>query len=226
MEENKLTDEEINALVQYEAGNREYFRMDEDKAAEIRAKVQSNDINQARYKESKEIYLSINRILKKRSKFNPYAVAAALLFLFSFSFVFIYFESQKLVKDGSGGSIAAGPAVDTLGSVLSDEELLAEHYRPNEELENYVNYALRDIVRLEAMPKKGTVLNTTVNVSWAGEGISRLTLKLFDNKGALIRKEENRSSPIPLSELKVPGLYYWSLENDEEVIYWSKFYLK
>ena len=227
MEDNLLTDEEINAFVQYEAGNHEYFKLDKEQAERIKAKIQDNDISRRRYLESRRHYAEIGNVLKKKRTLSPMMVAASLLILFGFSFLFIYRSSQRLTGDAASGPVAVELDLGSneAGEALGASELLAVNYQAYEEFENYVNYGLRDVGNFYAAPEKDAVVIGPVTLTWENDG-APLTFKLYDNQGKMIQKVQKVDASLVLDDLAEPGLYYWSLENEEEVIHWSKFYLR
>ncbi len=209
MDSEYLRDEEINAYVQYESGNREYFNISEEKYAEIGKKIRSSDLNVNRYEKSKQIYMEISEE-KKEKKFPIMAIAASLVLLIVFSAVYYFgdFNEQKDVV-----------AVNDLNMPSIAE--LTSRYGVNETLDNRVNYPLRSVAISKVLPENNKIFKEDVKFSWKTN--SNLTLKIY-NKTEKVLFE--KSSDVGEITWKIPedNVYYWSLEDEYEVIHWGKLF--
>ncbi|MGB3466707.1 MAG: hypothetical protein WBA74_15615 [Cyclobacteriaceae bacterium] len=206
-----LTDEEINAYVQYEAGNKEYFKLTEEKYAEIGQKIRSSDLHRRRYEQSKQVYDEILGI-KEKSKFPFLAIAASLLILLICSGVY-YFGSLN-------------NQLDTLtydGKNLPTLAELNKRYGLNETLENRVNYPLRGLSIQDILPENSSIFKGEVKFSWEVENSEELILKIYDKSEKVLFKKATVDGTV---EWKIPesNIYYWSLEDDSEVFHWGKVY--
>lgn len=209
-----LTDEEINALVQVEAGNTQYFKVTQKEMDEIRSKIKSNDINEKRYLDSKKMYEEINHVLKEENRGLPlWKVAACIAFLIIGSLATIFWlrESEQLTD---------------VYIELTDEELLSENFQLNDEFENYVNSPMRSGGFQIIKPTTGIVLSGRIVIEWAKTKSSRLTLKIYNNNQKSILQQDVIPHKVTIDQEFSSGVYYWSLENADEIIHWGKFYYK
>ena len=211
MESDFLTQEEINAYVQYEAGNNEYFKLTEERYAEIGKKIESSDMHRRRYEQSKQIYDEILGVNTRR-KVPFMAIAASLLILMVCTAVYYFGALDRHVDELAHG-----------GNNLPTLSELNERYGLNETLDNRVNYPLRGISINNILPENKSIFREEVKFSWELKGDQSLTLKIYD-------KEENvifvKSTGDKAVEWEIPqnNVYYWSLEDESEIFHWGKFY--
>lgn len=199
-----LTDTEIHAYVQHEAGNTEYFKMSDAEALAIKGKIEANDINKARYSESKRLYDEIGQSLEDKPvrRTNSYLmIAASIAVILTISY-FTFFNSSTINQP--------------------DTEILAANFTVNEELENLVNYPVRGVEITNVTPENGDKLEGDVVLSWEWHEQDKLEIHLYNNKGDLLFTRSG-TSPMNLNEDWTAGLYYWSLANEDETIHWGKF---
>lgn len=211
MDSEYLTDEEINAYVQYEAGNREYFTISEEKYAKIEKKIRSSDLNVNRYEKSKQIYNEISEIKEER-KFPVMAIAASLLILVVFSAVyyFVDFGDRKQVI------------------VINDVEMptiaeLTARYGINETLDNRVYYPLRSVAISKVLPENNKVFKEEVKFSWDTNSNTQLILKIYDKTEKVLFEKSSEAGEITW-KITEDNVYYWSLEDEYEVIHWGKLF--
>jgi len=211
MESGYLKDEEINAYVQHEAGNTEYFKMSEEKYAEIGKKIRSSDLNQNRYERSKEIYNEIAEIKEER-KIPFLAIAASVILLLVFSSVY-YFGGVEEPNNNM--------AINDINLPTAEE--LTARYGLNETLDNRVNYPLRSVSISNIKPENNSVFKEEVKFSWGVSSETSLTLKVYDKSEKLLFKKASNDGEITW---KIPqnDVYYFSLEDEFEVFYWGKLF--
>ena len=210
MESNFLTNEEINAYVQYEAGNTSYFNLTEAQYAAIGEKIRSSDVNLHRYEASRQIYLEINELGQKK-KFPLMAVAATVCLLIAFS-VFFYFNQ----------GLNANSTLAVNGDLPTAQELSVK-FGLNETLDNRVNYPLRSAAITDILPENNQVFKGNVDFSWKVEQSTSFILKVYDKNEKLLYKQSSDDGTV---DWTIPGddVYYWSLEDDYEVLHWGKLY--
>ena len=211
MESEFLTDEEINAYVQYEAGNSEYFRISEEKFAEIGKKIRSSDLNVNRYEKSKQIYMEIADY-KAEKKFPVMAVAASLLLLIVFSAVYYF---------GDLGNKNDVVAINDVNMPTVTE--LSDRFGLNETLDNRVNYPLRSVAITEVLPRNNKIFRDQVKFSWQTGSKARLTLKVYDKTEKVLFEKSSDNGELTW-DIPEENVYYWSLEDDYEVIHWGKLF--
>lgn len=209
MEIKLLTDEEINAYVQHEAGNREYFHLTEEQFAEIGEKIRSSDLNLSRYHASRQIYMEISEESQKK-KFPVWAVAAVVSLLLAFTAFF--YLSEGFDSDNT---------VALHGDSLPTAEELSARFGENETLENRVNYPLRSAVAGEIKPGNSLVFKEKVHFSWDARESVNYVLKVYDQNEEVLFRQSTNDGQVDWN-IPADGVYYWSLEDDYEVFHWGK----
>lgn len=211
MESEFLTDEEINAYVQYEAGNSEYFHISQEQYAEIGKKIKSSDLNVSRYEKSKQIYLEIADY-KEVKKFPLMAIAASLLLLIVFSAVYYF-----------GGLDSKNDVVAVNDVNMPTIAELSDRFGVNETLDNRVNYPLRSVAITEVLPKNSVIFRDQVKFSWQTSAKAQMTLKIYDKTEKVLFEKSSDNGEITW-DIPEENVYYWSLEDDYEVIHWGKLF--
>ncbi|MEL7148323.1 MAG: hypothetical protein AAFO69_18260 [Bacteroidota bacterium] len=209
MEIKLLTNEEINAYVQHEAGNTEYFNLTEEQFAEIGEKIRSSDLNLSRYQASKKVYLEISDVSKKK-KMPVLAIAAAISLLIAFT---VSFYINQGGYDGDAVAIHDG--------TLPTARELSARFGQNETLENRVNHPMRSSAKVEILPENSGVFKGKVDFSWEAKESASYVLKVYDRDEQLLFKQEVSNGEVDW-DVPADGVYYWSLEDDYEVFHWGK----
>lgn len=211
MDSNFLTEEEINAYVQYEAGNREYFKLTEEKYAEIGEKIRSSELHQRRYEQSKQVYDEILGV-KEKSRLPFMAIAASVVLLIVCTAVY-FFGTLDQEMDNLAQNTGDLPGLTELN----------ERYGLNETLDNRVNHPLRGVSIRDILPVNNQIIRDEVKFSWQTEGEQKLTLKIYDKSEKVIFKESATDGKIQW-DIPEGDVYYWSLEDENEIFHWGKFY--
>ena len=210
MEINKLlTNEEINAYVQREAGNHEYFSLTDEQFAAIGEKIKSSDLNLSRYEASKQIYLEISEV-NQTKKFPRLAIAAAISLLLACT---VFFYMNQGVEPGTNIALH--------NSNLPSAKELSARFGQNETLENRVNYPLRSSATSEIQPGNSLVFKEKVSFTWEAQEKTDYVLKIYDRNEKVLFKQSTEKGQVSW-DVPADGVYYWSLEDNYEVFHWGK----
>ena len=95
------------------------------------------------------------------------------------------------------------------------------------ETQPYLEEMISDVIRSESItilsPVIGEVLEKDIVFRWKGMNEKKLYLVILNNKAQEIYTHELEKSPYKLRRKLNPGLYYWKIESEEEMLYLGKF---
>ena len=100
---------------------------------------------------------------------------------------------------------------------------LASQYRVNPNLENMIGSQLRSGLFEVLGPENGSVIKVPIHFSWKKPLLSPHTLKIVNNKNKVLYTYPVQGGWFDFNESLAPGLYYWKLENQNELLYVGKF---
>lgn len=110
------------------------------------------------------------------------------------------------------------------------ENYISEHFTEFPALESAVNEITRDNdLTIIHTPEVGEIISQDrfVKFEWKTSKYALNKIKIINNKGEEIYSSKMLSSNSYLLNRKLsPGLYYWKLEEEDEVIYVGKFIIK
>ena len=123
--------------------------------------------------------------------------------------------------DSAGTAQSAGTQ-----STPAAKEVFAGDFTADPDLEDLVNGRSRSAALSVTSPTNGSVLQPDEVFSWKGEGKKSLTLRIMNNKGGTVLTEIAPPSRFVLKQRLSPGLYYWKIETESELLYVGKFFVK
>jgi len=100
------------------------------------------------------------------------------------------------------------------------------NFEVNPNLEYMINSQLRNISIQIFSPKNNSSFKKEINFSWEAIPNANLQIKILDNKNNVILQYSVKKNKFLLKEKLAPGLYYWKLENQSDLLYVGKFYIK
>jgi hypothetical protein len=104
-------------------------------------------------------------------------------------------------------------------------QLLALRYQVNPNLENMIGSRLRSGLFEALTPKNNSVLTIPIQFSWKNEFLTPHTLKIVNNMNDLLFQYPVKGNSFEFREKLHPGLYYWKIENQNELLYVGKFFI-
>lgn len=244
-----ISPHDINGLVQREAGNEEFIQLSQERVDEIHDHLLECEACNREYVQSKRIYEDIAVALtpKKESRSGWYWVAAAAVVLSLFYWAGYQYGSNNGQKDIGNVVVAEAddPIAEQVQSKSSDNQpelakedvkvknepvpnhqLLAANFQSNEELEELVNSPLRSSTLAIVSPLNGARIEGSIQFDWEGNASGSVTLKIIDNRDEIIFEEEVTDGQFLYHHSLEPGRYYWSLENEEEVLSYGTFFYR
>jgi hypothetical protein len=108
----------------------------------------------------------------------------------------------------------------------SSEATYAGTFAELPELESLVATETRSAGIDVVTPAIGMVVHQPIVFNWAADGDVSLTLSVLTNKDSIVHTVRAATLPYVLRRSLTPGLYYWKLENREEVVFVGKFLVK
>ena len=243
MEENRhISSDEINGLVQHEAGNEEFIQLSEERIDKIQNHLFHCEDCNRQYVLSKKSYVEIaSEFEKKEPKTTWYWVAAAAVLVLSFYWLKpskIYQDEKQLeTASAEKDTIQERNQTSELAEIVNDEpdeveppkpnhQLLAANFEANVELEALINNPLRSESLKIIRPTDGQKLKDNIRFEWTNQEDTQLTLKVIGNQENVVHQEQVKDGTHELNKLLSPGRYYWSLENEEEVLFYGTFFYK
>lgn len=109
-----------------------------------------------------------------------------------------------------------------------NQDLLASLFEPNPLLEEEMNLNLRsNSIRVTSPEQNEYASNEKVPFIWDDASATQLSLVLYNNKGLAILQVENITNGYELlTEQLTPGVYYWQLFQENEMVGMDKFDLR
>jgi hypothetical protein len=98
-------------------------------------------------------------------------------------------------------------------------------FKINSNLELMINSQTRDETIKVISPGNKAICHGRILFSWETFGIKPVQLKILDNKNEIIFKYSIQGNSFDFNEKLPPGLYYWKLENKNDLLYVGKFFI-
>ncbi len=96
-------------------------------------------------------------------------------------------------------------------------------YRVNPELENLTNDVFRSETVVIKKPAVEETVQNPVRLEWNCSVKDTFTVIILDNKGQVVFTDTARGGVLTVSRKLPKGLYYWKLENSEDLLAIGKF---
>ena len=135
----------------------------------------------------------------------------------------LHFDSKKSVEvqrnEDRGGR----------GSETGQSEhrgVFADNFEIFPDLESLVNSVPRSTSVSVHKPKIGEKVKQKIVFDWTADEAGVLRLKIFSNRGKELYSFAHLKSRLAFAGALEPGLYYWKLEDDKDLLYVGKFLVK
>ncbi|KAA3633187.1 MAG: hypothetical protein DWQ02_13545 [Bacteroidetes bacterium] len=104
------------------------------------------------------------------------------------------------------------------------DQLYAANFSPSDDYEALIGTTVRSAAVTDIAPKAGSHFNRQeiITFSWDLEKSDLFYVTILNNREEIIIRQEINGSEFSTSKLTTPGLYYWKLENDAEILYVGK----
>jgi hypothetical protein len=161
-----------------------------------------------------------------------YRIAAVFFIGISISILFYLFRSTK--DNGSAltdSAISVAHQESKKGTLKRDElanqqNIFADNFFESPNLENLVNSVSRSESPIVVSPKNNAVESQNIIFEWKLQEAGWVSVTLLSNKEDVLRNIRLKHSKFFFSEKLNPGLYYWKLEREGELLYVGKFFVK
>jgi hypothetical protein len=114
--------------------------------------------------------------------------------------------------------------INTNAGKRKNGHTVVSRYRVNPNLENMIGSRVRSGSFEVLGPENGSVIKEPIHFSWKKPLLSPHTLKIVNNKNQVLYTYPVQGSGFDFNETLAPGLYYWKLENQNELLYVGKFF--
>ena len=179
---------------------------------------------------------------------NPFKVGfafAALVILFGLYFIFKNTSpddlgNQQIITQDKNDQIQKVDSLkaDEETQIKKDDNLIAElsgpAFAPSPYYEEWINENVRsgnDIIKKVISPQNGAKVNGDLTFSWVMIENVSVNLVIMNNDEDLIYSTKVSAENFPeyiisvnQNKLTKPGLYYWRIEDENEVLFIGKFY--
>jgi hypothetical protein len=157
------------------------------------------------------------------------AVVVGILSLATLSYLIGPFRPREVANETSqetaGGSIDTSREPHTGPKAAANEDFAAS-FTANPNLDDLVNDRTRSKEFVVLSPGNGVPVGPNEIFRWRRAAGTPLTMSILDNKGHPVLKEIATDSGYTLKRRLTPGLFYWKLENESELLYVGKFLVK
>ncbi|MDZ7342158.1 MAG: hypothetical protein ONB27_12450, partial [candidate division KSB1 bacterium] len=192
----------------------------------------------------------IDWLLGQQQKRWIYATAAVgtliLILLFGYKKLLVPIEEQQQIAVRDSASIneqkidtsqttepAVLPNAPDQKSATEDKQqaepeaelsqVYAMNFQPMPYLEAMIDDVTRSFSLTVLSPKINEKLSGHILFQWQIDGATVASLKILNNRGEEIFAIKPEQNQLIFKEKLAPGLYYWKLESEEEVVYVGKF---
>ncbi len=189
--------------------------------------------------------LIINKIFPPKWYFHPspgYAFIAAVVIIVGVYFLNPSVDIKNDTPTGEQLSISENDnssQIDNNSTIVEQTEIVSEtptaelyaaNYIVSDDLEYLIDQGYRDNNFIKVLsPKNGITVKNEIIFHWETESEQQLYLKVLNNEEEVLHKftliKNHLLFNITEKKLK-PGLYYWKLESNEELLQLRKFFVK
>jgi hypothetical protein len=109
---------------------------------------------------------------------------------------------------------------------VNQQKILAGNFSESPNLENLVNSSSRSELPLVVSPRNNAVVSQEILFEWKVQEAGLVSVTILSNKEDVLKNVKLKQSKFLFSEKLNPGLYYWKLEREDELLYVGKFFVK
>lgn len=158
-------------------------------------------------------------------------VAAGFVVLLGMGTLIFYVSSQK-----EGGNLQAGnvqvkepgptPSGDAKNAAGSPSLAAMESFKPSVLYDRLAGETFRSTANVKHHPANGDTISIHEIFSWDGMKPAALyTLSILDNRGRELAQARLARSNYRLERALAPGLYYWKVEEEGDLVFVGKFFV-
>lgn len=159
---------------------------------------------------------------------------AAVVIIAAFAGTMYYVLTDKSADEETGITEQQVPNNIPVDSITAEKKqsppkppsnLFAANFEPSPNLEDLVQNEFRSSMIEIVSPKNGTVVPQPVILQWKNSG-QKITVRVVNNKEVTIASVTMHGDRYTVKKKISPGLYYWKLETDSELLFVGKFLVK
>jgi hypothetical protein len=112
-------------------------------------------------------------------------------------------------------------------NISSPEQLYAANFIPADDYEALIGTTFRSEAIKVLSPEPGSHFQKEefITFSWDMGNSEFLYISILNNREEIISRQETSVPKYKTTAITTPGLYYWKLENELELLYVGKFYI-
>jgi hypothetical protein len=135
-------------------------------------------------------------------------------------------KEERAVRPRANGRVPAAAAhADGSQGQKMTAQLPTLRYQVNPNLENMIGSRLRSGLFEALTPQNNSVLTIPIQFSWKNEFLTLHTLKIVNNMNDLLYQYAVKGKSFEFRGNLQPGLYYWKIESQNELLYVGKFFI-
>lgn len=131
-------------------------------------------------------------------------------------------KPQQEIKKTQGKN--QGPGKN--GVTKKNNNLPPGNFRVNPNLESMIGTQYRSASIQIISPGNNSTLSGEIIFAWKKTTQGPLSLKIINNKNIVAYNYEVKGNRFVFKQTLTPGLYYWKLENHEDLLYIGKFFIR
>jgi len=132
-----------------------------------------------------------------------------------------YYISVPGISQHKQSQSAAG---DTAVTITNYASLSRFDESPN--LEDLLHSSMRSSTIKVLSPPDGFNAKNQIEFRWENGNSATYYLKILNNREEIVQQDTLQGTQFLLKKLPVPGLYYWKLENQTELLHLGKFIIR
>ena len=101
-----------------------------------------------------------------------------------------------------------------------------KNFKINPNLEYMINSQLRDESIKVNSPANNSIVNNNIMFAWESFPSKPIQLKILNNQNDILFEYSIQTNNFVLKEKLSPGLYYWKLENQIDLLHVGKFFIE
>ena len=165
---------------------------------------------------------------RKKGMFLAYRIAAVFLLAIGIYGVFQMYL-HKLDKNAEKNATPEISKITITGDtslVKTDEKLLADNFAVLPSLEDLVKTEYRSSTVEIQSPALNADVGESIAFKWAHAPGKHVILKILNNAGKEVNLVRTEKNTYVFGGMLKPGLYYWKLESEDELLFVGKFQKK
>lgn len=113
-----------------------------------------------------------------------------------------------------------------VGDIVSNNKGENVEFKTSPFYENLLNQNLRASTISNVFPKNGASVKKGDFLSWQSQTEKEWIVKIYNYKEFKVAEYHSNENRVKLSKPLSPGIYYWRLEDENELLYLGKFVVK